>query len=100
MFIPGYANIVRPINNLLKMDVPFEWTDEHTAAMDRLADAVATNPVLQRPNYERPFFLEVDASQFTTGAVLSQKDDRGRLRPVGSVSRSFNQAEQNYDIHN
>jgi hypothetical protein len=79
MFIPGYANIVRPINNLLKKDAPFEWTDEHTAAMDRLADTVATNPVLQRPNYERPFFLEVDASQFATGAVLSQKDDRGRL---------------------
>ena len=79
MFIPGYANIVRPINNLLKMDVPFEWTDEHTTAMDKLADAVPTNPVLQRPNYERPFFLEVDASQFATGAVLSQKDDRGRL---------------------
>ena len=100
MFIPGYANIVRPINNLLKVDVPFEWTDEHTAAMDQLADAVATNPILQRPNYERPFFLKVDASQFATGAVLSQKDDRGRLRPVRSVSRSFNQAERNYDIHN
>ena len=77
MFIPGYANIVCPINNLLKMDVPFKWTDEHTAAMDQLADAVATNPVLQRLNYERPFFLEVDASQFTTGAILSQKDDWG-----------------------
>ena len=66
---------MRPINNLLKKDAPFEWTDEHTEAMDRLADAVATNPVLQRPNYEHPFFLEVDASQFATGAILSQKDD-------------------------
>ena len=47
MFIPGYANIVCPINNLLKMDIPFEWTDVHTAAMDQLVDAVATNPVLQ-----------------------------------------------------
>ena len=75
MFIPGYANIVRPINNLLKQDVPFEWTDVHTAAMDQLAHVVAANPILQRPNYERPFFLEVDASQFATGAVLSQKDD-------------------------
>ena len=67
--------------------------------MDQLAYAVATNPVLQRPNYERPFFLEVDASQFATGAVLSQKDDQGRLQPIGSVSHSFNQAERNYDIH-
>ena len=47
MFIPGYANIVRPINNLLKKDAPFEWTNVHTAAMDQLAHAVAINPILQ-----------------------------------------------------
>ena len=47
MFIPEYANIVRPINDLLKKDAPFKWTDVHTAAMDQLADAVATNPILQ-----------------------------------------------------
>ena len=99
MFIPGYANIVRPINNLLKKDALFKWTDAHTTAINQLAHAVATNPILQQPDYECPFFLEVDASQFATGAILSQKDDPGRLQPVGSVSHSFNQAEQNYDIH-
>ena len=67
--------------------------------MDKLAQAVAANPVLQRPNYDQPFFLEVDASQFATGAILSQKDERGRLRPVGSISHSFTPAERNYDIH-
>ena len=75
MFIPGYANIVRPINNLLKKDAPFKWTNVHTMAMDQLAHMVAMNPVLQRPNYEQPFFLEVDASQFATRAVLLQKDE-------------------------
>ena len=67
--------------------------------MDKLAQVVAANPVLQRPNYDQPFFLEVDASQFATGAILSQKDERGRLRPVGSISHSFTPAERNYDIH-
>jgi Reverse transcriptase (RNA-dependent DNA polymerase)/RNase H-like domain found in reverse transcriptase len=68
-FIPGYANITRPLNNLLKKDVPFKWKAKHTEAMDRLAQAVTENPVLQRPNYERPFFLEVDALQFATGVT-------------------------------
>ena len=98
-FIPGYANIVRPLNNLLKLDTPFEWKEEHTQAMDKLAQVVAANPVLQRPNHDQPFFLEVDTSQFATGAILSQKDKRGRLRPVESVSHSFTLAERNYDIH-
>ena len=47
MFIPRYANIVRPINDLLKKDIPFEWTNTHTVAMDQLVHVVATNPVLQ-----------------------------------------------------
>ena len=98
-FILGYANIVRPLNNLLKKDEKFEWKEEHTQAMDQLAQAVTTNPVPRRPNYDAPFFLEVDASQYATGAILSQKDDRGRLRAVGSISRSFTPAERNYDIH-
>jgi hypothetical protein len=98
-FIPGYANITRPLNDLLKKDTPFKWEARHTEAMDKLAQAVTENPVLRRPNYEKPFFLEVDASQFATGAVLSQKDNRGRMGIVGSVSRSFNPAERNYDIH-
>jgi hypothetical protein len=84
---------------LLKKDVPFKWEARHMEAMDRLAQAVTENPVLRRPNYEKPFFLEVDASQFATGAVLSQKDDKERMSIVGSVSRSFNPAERNYDIH-
>jgi hypothetical protein len=98
-FIPGYANIIRPLNDLLKKDTPFEWKPEHTEAMDQLAYAVSINPVLRRPDYEKPFFLEVDASQYATGAVLCQKDEQNRMRIVGSVSRSFNPAERNYDIH-
>ena len=67
--------------------------------MDKLAQVVAANPILQRPNYDQPFFLKVDASQFAIGAILSQKDEWGHLYPVESVSHSFTPAERNYDIH-
>jgi hypothetical protein len=98
-FIPGYANIVRPLSNLLKKDMPFVWGKEQEEAMDQLAYAISINPILRRPNYEKPFYLEVDVSQYATGAVLSQKDDRGRMQIVGSVSHSFSPAERNYNIH-
>jgi hypothetical protein len=78
-FIQGYANIIQPLNNLLKKDVPFVWGKEQEEAMDQLMHAVASNPVLRWPNYKKPFFLEVDVSQFATGAVLSQKDEGGRM---------------------
>ena len=69
MFIPGYANIVRPINNLLKTDVPFEWTDIHTAVSRvdwRVVRVVfeMTTPKLRSGSFTRktrkPYRMEVD----------------------------------------
>jgi RNase H-like domain found in reverse transcriptase len=62
---------------LLKKDKKFEWTDECTMALNKLIKIVASDPVLHRPNYELPFTLEVDASQYATGAILYQPNDKG-----------------------
>jgi RNase H-like domain found in reverse transcriptase len=43
--------------------------------------------------------LEVDASQYATGAILQQPNETGRLRPVSYDSQTFNDAERGYDIH-
>jgi len=43
--------------------------------------------------------IETDASDFAIGAVLSQRDDEGRLHPVAFHSRKFQPAEINYEIH-
>jgi RNase H-like domain found in reverse transcriptase len=55
---------------LLKKEKKFEWTKECTMALDKLIKIVTSNPVLHRPNYDLPFMLEVDASQYATGAIL------------------------------
>ena len=76
-FIPGFANIARPLLNLLKKGIPFVWTPECTAALDHLINLATTDPVLRQPNHNKPFELEVDASQFATGAILYQHDSDG-----------------------
>jgi len=43
--------------------------------------------------------IESDASDFAIGAVLSQRDEKGRLHPVAFHSRKFQLAEINYEIH-
>jgi RNase H-like domain found in reverse transcriptase len=50
-------------------------------------------------NTDHPYTLEVDASQYATGAILQQPDEAGHLRPVGYNSQTFNDAERGYDIH-
>jgi hypothetical protein len=43
--------------------------------------------------------LEVDASQYATGAILYQKNEEGHLCPVGYHSHTLNEAECGYNIH-
>jgi RNase H-like domain found in reverse transcriptase len=73
--------------------------DECTAALDKLIGIVTSDPVLHRPNYDLPFTLEVDASQYAMGAILYQPNDKGRLCPVGYHSHTLNPAERGYDVH-
>ena len=98
-FIPNYATIARPLVALTKKDRPFFWTKECTTALNTLIDIILSNPSLRQPDLSRPFFLQVDASAFATGAILTQVDDRDKHVIVGFHSQTFNDAERNYDIH-
>ena len=61
--------------------------------------AITAEPVLRRPDHNKPFTMEVDASQYALGAILSQKDEQGKLRPVGYYSKTLIPAERNYDVY-
>jgi RNase H-like domain found in reverse transcriptase/Reverse transcriptase (RNA-dependent DNA polymerase) len=98
-FILGFAHLARPITQLLKKERKFEWTEECTAALDKLIGIVTSDPVLHWPNYDLPFTLEVDMSQYATGAILYQPNKKGRLCPVGYHSHILNPAERGYDVH-
>ena len=97
-FILGFADIARPLLNLLKKRVPFIWTPECTAALDHLITLTTTDPVLRQPNHDKPFELEVDASQYATGAILYQRNANGLQHPIGYDSFSLTETECNYPI--
>ena len=71
-FVKGYAEIVRPLTKLTKKDEPFVWTNKCTQAIRKLKQIVSSDLVLKRPNHDKLFTLECDASQYALGAVLSQ----------------------------
>ena len=98
LFIKNFAAIARPLHNLMKKDTPFEWTQECTDALKQLIQAVTSEPVLYQPNFTKQFELEVDAFLFAVGAVLFQRDEEGRRRPISYFSQALNSAERNYDI--
>ena len=68
-------------------------------ALDTLINAVTKGPVLVQPDLSSPFFLQVDASAYATGAILTQLDERKKHQAIAFFSKMFNEAERNYDIH-
>ena len=99
-FIPNHSKKAKPMNDLLKKGVPFEWKQEQENAFQELKQVVQKEPVLLQPDQKKPFKVEIDASNYAIGAVLMQKDDKGILHPVAYFSKSLNSAQRNYNVYN
>ena len=88
-FIKDYAIISRPMVDLTRKDVIFNFGDKEKASFEALKAAFTTAPVLQYPNQDCEFCLETDASEFAIGGVISVKCDNGEFRPVVYMSHSM-----------
>ncbi|KAI3642374.1 hypothetical protein MP228_011929 [Amoeboaphelidium protococcarum] len=98
-FIPHFADLTRPLTQLLKKDVAFTWDAEKQHAFDSLKKMFNSNIVLSHPDEEKPFVVEADASDYGIAGVLSQQSDSGEFKPVAFYSRQLNPAERNYEIY-
>ena len=91
-FIPDFA---KPLTALLKKNVDFNRRPEHQKSFETLRDKLCCEPLLQYPDFNKPFVVTTDASDFTLGAVLSQ-GPIGRDLPISYASRTLQSAEVNY----
>lgn len=95
-FVKGFANIAAPLNNLLKKDQPFEWTQACQKSFEDLRVAMTTTPVLAYADMSQPFSLTTDASTTAIGYVLSQLDSQGREHPIAFGGRALRAAEKRW----
>jgi transposase InsO family protein len=67
--------------------------------MDRLKAALTCDPVVVPPNWNKPFILQTDSSEYGVGAVLCQiSDDGSREQVIAYASHSLNKAQRNYTV--
>ncbi|GJZ67179.1 reverse transcriptase domain-containing protein [Tanacetum coccineum] len=83
--------------DLLEKDIPFEFDDECQKAFELLKEKLTCAPVIVSPNWNLPFELMCDASDFAVGAVLGQKDGK-IFHPIYFASKTLNPAQQKYTV--
>ena len=83
----------------MRKDTPWTWGAEEQKVFDGLKQAFTSAPILAMADMSKPFILECDASNYATGAVLSQKAEDGHIHPIAFYSKMLNDAERNYDIY-
>lgn len=94
-FIDHFADKAAPLTQLLKKDVKFQWNQECTKAFESLKTSLTQAPILQYPDFTKPFIITTDASKIAISAILSQ-GEIGTDLPVAYASRKLIDTETRY----
>ena len=97
-FIKDFSSIAKPLNYLLRKDIPYIWTQEQQNAFEKLKNYLITAPILAYPKFNESFILYTDASTYALGAILAQNDENNKEHIIAYASRTLSPAEKNYSI--
>ena len=81
-FVPDFAQIVKPLQQMIKQSVQFKWTDSEKDSFNKIKTSIAHAPSLKSPNFEKDFILYTFASNDSLAAVLTQKEEGGDEYPM------------------
>lgn len=98
-FIKGFSKIALPLTSRMSREKWRPFDTEATKAFEDLKSAFVSAPVLSYYRPDRSTVVEVDASDWAAGGVLSQYNDEGVLHPVAYFSAKHSPAECNYEIY-
>nr|GEY75078.1 reverse transcriptase domain-containing protein [Tanacetum cinerariifolium] len=94
-FIKDFSKITWPMTRLLKKDTPFLFSKECVEAFQTLKRKLTEALILIAPDWDMPFELMYDASDFAIGAVLRKRQEKN-FRPIHYANKTMTEAESNY----
>ncbi|GJV00712.1 reverse transcriptase domain-containing protein [Tanacetum coccineum] len=77
-FIQDFSKIAQPMTHLLEKDTPFIFSKKCIALFNILKKKLTEAPILVAPDWDLPFEIMCDASDYAVGAVLGQPIILGR----------------------
>ncbi|KAL9382107.1 hypothetical protein Peur_025142 [Populus x canadensis] len=89
-FIKDFSKITAPLCKLLAKEVDFVFDQACKDAHDELKRRVTSAPIIQPPNWDEPFEIMCDASDYAVGAVLGQRIGKN-LHVIAYASRMLDE---------
>ena len=93
-FIKNFSKIAKPKSDLLKKNLTLEWTESCEQAFQELKEKLSSPPALKFPEFEKPFEVHTDASDFAIGGVIMQEE-----RPIAFESMKLDGTQINWPTH-
>ena len=96
-FIQDFSKASKPLTSLLCKEKDFIIEEEGKHAFIQLKQSLVEAPILQSPNWDLPFEIMCDASNFAVGTVLGQRIDK-KSTTICNASKMLDDAQLNYTI--
>ncbi|GJS15070.1 reverse transcriptase domain-containing protein [Tanacetum coccineum] len=94
-FIQDFSKIARPMTHLLEKETPFFFSKECIESFNTLKRKLTEAPILIAPDWDLPFELMCDASDFAIGAVLGQRKNK-HFQPIHYASKTMTEAQAHH----
>nr|GEW22089.1 reverse transcriptase domain-containing protein [Tanacetum cinerariifolium] len=94
-FIKVFTKIARPMSHLLEKETPFVFSKECIEAFNTLNKKLIEAPILVVPDWNLPFELMCNASDYAIGAVLGQRKSK-HFQPIHYASKTMTEAQIHY----
>nr|GEV19579.1 DNA-directed DNA polymerase [Tanacetum cinerariifolium] len=98
-FIQIFSKIARPMTHLLEKETPFVFSKECINAFDTLKKKITEASILVVPDWNLPFELMCDASDFAIGAVLGQRSENLTADHLSRLENPHKDMLENKDIN-
>nr|GEU73217.1 hypothetical protein [Tanacetum cinerariifolium] len=94
-FIQDFSKIARPMTHLLEKETPFVFSKDCIDAFETLKKKLTEASILVIPDWNLPFELMCDVSDFAIGAILEQRKTK-HFQPIHYASKIMTEAQIHY----
>jgi hypothetical protein len=94
-FIKDFSKITKPLTRLLQKGVEYDFDEECLHAFRTLKQSPISAPIMQPPDWNLPFEIMCDTSDYAVGVVLRQREE-GKVHTICYASKTLNESQVNY----